>query len=73
MALLGGHVDLVCMNVSGAYRIRESLRVLAVASEKKHPLFPDVPTLKEKGYDVVQGVERGFIALKGTPENLSIP
>jgi len=67
VALLGGHVDLIAVNISGAFRIREKIRVLAVASEKRHPLFPDAPTLKEKGYNIVQGVERGFIAPKGTP------
>jgi len=67
VALLGGHVSINCGNISGAYRLLDKIRPLAVAAEERHPLFPEVPTLKEKGYDIIQGVERGFIALKGTP------
>ena len=43
------------------------LRLLAVASEKRSPIFPDVPTLKEKGWDVVLAQWRGVLAPKGTP------
>jgi tripartite-type tricarboxylate transporter receptor subunit TctC len=40
---------------------------LAVASEKRSTIFPNVPTLKEKGWDVVMVQWRGVLAPKGTP------
>lgn len=43
-------------------------RLLAVAMEKRHPKFPDVPTLKESGIDLVSGAYRGIAVPKSTPE-----
>ena len=34
--------------------------MLAVAMEERHPLFPDVPTFKELGHDMVGGAYRGI-------------
>lgn len=38
----------------------EAVRMLAVAMDERHPLFPDVPTFKELGYDMVGGAYRGI-------------
>lgn len=46
----------------------ERLRMLAVATEARVPLFPDVPTFVELGYDLVSGAFRGVAVPKGTPE-----
>lgn len=43
----------------------EAVRMLAVAMDERHPLFPDVPTFKELGYDMTGGAYRG-IALPNT-------
>jgi len=43
------------------------VRLLAVASERRHPGFSDVPTLKELGIDVTQLSFAGIFAPKGTP------
>jgi tripartite-type tricarboxylate transporter receptor subunit TctC len=43
------------------------LRVLAAWGAKRHPAFPDVPTLKELGYDVENYVWSGVFAPKGVP------
>ncbi len=45
----------------------EAVRMLAVAMEERHPLFPEVPTFKELGYDMVGGAYRG-IALPNTAD-----
>ncbi|SOE17769.1 tripartite-type tricarboxylate transporter receptor subunit TctC [Hoeflea halophila] len=45
----------------------DAVRMLAVAMEERHPLFPDVPTFKELGYDMVGGAYRGMAAPKDTP------
>ena len=38
----------------------DAVRMLAVAMENRHPLFPDVPTFKELGYDMTGGAYRGI-------------
>lgn len=43
------------------------LRLLAVYSDKRHPAFPDVPTLTEAGVPVVQLSFGGLLAPAGTP------
>lgn len=43
----------------------DAVRMLAVAMDERHPLFPDVPTFKELGYDMTGGAYRG-IALPNT-------
>jgi tripartite-type tricarboxylate transporter receptor subunit TctC len=46
----------------------KNVRMLAVALDKRHALFPDVPTFKEKGINLVGGAHRGVAVPKGTPE-----
>lgn len=46
----------------------EKIRLLAIASEERHPLFPDVPTFKELGYDFVGGAYRGLAVPKAATE-----
>jgi tripartite-type tricarboxylate transporter receptor subunit TctC len=43
------------------------LKVIAVASEKRGKILPDVPTLKESGIDVVAAPWQGIMAPKNTP------
>ena len=66
-ALLGGQVTASWgyTTVPPAY---PGTRMLAVAMEKRHPKFPDVPTFKELGYDLVSGAYRGIAVPKTTPE-----
>ena len=44
--------------------------MLAVASDKRMPAFPDVPTFKELGYDLVGGAYRGLSVPKSASEEL---
>lgn len=64
-ALLGGEVAVIFGNVNDVMRSREMIRVLGVASEKRCDFLPDVPTLREQGYDIVSDIRRGFVAPKG--------
>jgi tripartite-type tricarboxylate transporter receptor subunit TctC len=46
------------------------MRMLAVAAEKRMAAFPDVPTFKELGYDLVGGAYRGLAVPRSTPEDI---
>jgi tripartite-type tricarboxylate transporter receptor subunit TctC len=68
-AILGGHVDLTDSNLTQKGKVEAGqLKFLAIASEKRNPEMPDVPTLKEIGLDIVYEVVRGLMVPKGTPE-----
>lgn len=46
----------------------DKLRMLAVAAEQRLPAFPNVPTFRELGIDLVGGAYRGVAVPKSTPE-----
>lgn len=46
----------------------QKLRPLATFGAKRHPAFPDVPTLQEMGYDIEYYVWSGMFAPAGTPQ-----
>jgi len=66
-AILGGHVDLTDSNLTQKGKVDAGqLKFLAIATEKRHPEMPNVPTLKELGVNVVYDVNRGIMVPKGT-------
>ncbi len=70
-ALLGGHVEAIAAHHGEiAPQVKAGkARVLAVFEEKQNPLFPDVPTFREIGYDITMGVYYVVIGPKGlSPE-----
>ena len=69
-SLLGGHVDAAMAYLPLAIQQKGQMRLLAVASEKRHPVFPDVPTFKELGFNWVDGAYRGIAVPKGTPREV---
>src|SRR2546430_1668948 len=67
-AILGGHVDLTDSNLTQKGKVDAGqLKFLAIATEKRHPEMPNVPTLKELGVNVVYDVNRGIMVPKGAP------
>jgi len=70
-ALLGGHIDVLAVNVSEIAEMVNTgqLRALAVQNDKRSAELPDVPTFAELGYPtVIQGTaSRGFAAPKDIP------
>ena len=65
-AILGGHVDLTDSNLTQKGKVEAGqLKFLAIATEKRHPEMPNVPTLKELGVNVVFDVNRGIMVPKG--------
>jgi tripartite-type tricarboxylate transporter receptor subunit TctC len=69
-SLLGGHVDIAMSYVTLAINQKGKTRMLAIATEKRHPQYPDTPTFKELGIDWVDGAYRGVSVPKSTPEDI---
>lgn len=68
-ALMGGHIEAAETNLTQVDKAKTGLlRFLAIATPKRHPEVPELPTLKELGVDVLYAVNRGLVAPKGTPE-----
>jgi putative tricarboxylic transport membrane protein len=69
LAFLGKNAEVLVGNVSEVFQHVEAKKMvpIAVASEKRSSIFPDVPTLKEKGWDVVMVQWRSVLAPRGTP------
>lgn len=66
---LGGHIDVDFDNVGGFLPTAKSgqARILAVMDDRRFPDLPDVPTMREKGIDVVSSSTRGYVFPAGTP------
>ena len=68
-ALLGGHIDLVSDSSGWAPLVDAGkFRLLATWGEKRCARYPQVPTFKEAGYDVVARSHLGVIGPKGMPK-----
>ena len=67
--LLGGHIDMVALGPGNvlSHHKAGTMRMIAVASTKRLALAPEVPTVREQGFDVVQG---GWTLLVG-PKDLT--
>jgi tripartite-type tricarboxylate transporter receptor subunit TctC len=71
--LLGGQVDATFMNINtGMPHLKAGkIRALAITSEKRSPLLPDVPTVGELGYKGVTVYSwQAFAAPKGLPPDI---
>ena len=68
-AVLGGHVHATAENLGEIMPHVETkkLRLLGVPAGKRPAGLPNVPTLKEQGFDVQAGALRGFAAPAGIP------
>jgi len=69
-ALMAGEVDMMFNGLSPALPHMRSgkLRALAVGGEKRSPLFPDLPTIKESGFNFNTEGWYGMLAPRGTPQ-----
>ena len=67
--VLSGEADAMAAPLTGAIRLARAgkFRILAVPSEKRNAVIPDVPTMKELGYSAVLDLFRGLSVPKGTP------
>ena len=75
-ALLGGHVDMMIIEPqeAGEHIKAGNMRVIAQVSDTRLAAFPNVPTLKEAGFDVpVVPQVRGIVAPPGLPKAKTPP
>lgn len=71
-AVAGGHVEATSIPVGDVASMAKAgkLRILAVAADTRHYLFPEVPTMKELHIPLEIAAWQGFIAPKGTPPSV---
>jgi len=69
-ALLGRQVGAEWGYTTVAAKQGENVRMLAVAMEERHPAFPEVPTFRELGFDIVSGAYRGVAVPKSASEEI---
>ena len=73
MAVLGKHVDIghcVVPAVCAPQVDARKVRLLAITSDKRLPMYPDVPTLKELGYDVTHAIWHALMVPAATPPDV---
>jgi tripartite-type tricarboxylate transporter receptor subunit TctC len=67
-ALLGGHVDFASLTSEFIASVQSGqTRVLATMGDKRLPKFPDIPTLKEAGYDFVNDAVFSIVGPSNLP------
>jgi len=69
-AIAGGHIDAAATNPGNVKPMIDAgkVRVIAVSADRRIEDFPDVPTYKERGWDLVRYQWRGIMAKAGTPK-----
>ncbi len=67
-ALLGKHIAMGELNVvsGGKYIQNGELKALGITTAKRNASIPNVKTLREQGYDLIFGVDRGVSLPKGS-------
>jgi putative tricarboxylic transport membrane protein len=72
LSLLGGHIDAAVITPSSALAQIQSgdIRLLGISSAQRDVYFPEVPTFKEQGFDVVESIWRGVMVKAGTPQSV---
>jgi tripartite-type tricarboxylate transporter receptor subunit TctC len=72
--IMGNQLDMAIADLGGVAPLLKSgkIRALAVSGEKRHPDFPDVPTIRESGYpDYVNYTWTSFYVRAQTPDDIT--
>ncbi len=70
-ALLGGHVEAIWGNSSDLVSYTTQMKILAIGTEKRLDVLPDVPTFQEQGMKFYPRIDRGVAVPKNTPADLT--
>src|SRR5512134_3949956 len=70
LGLLGNEVQVMFVTFSSAVNFAKQRRVrrLGVISPERNPALPDIPTMREQGYDMVVGSWQGIFVPQGTAQ-----
>ena len=71
-AFLGGHTVANFAFTDDLVRHRDRMRILAITTDARFPSFPDVPTFRELGIDLVEAVDRGVGVPRGVSEAIAL-
>ena len=69
-ALEKDYIDAAIVKISEVGDVDRKFQILASFTEERLEIIEDIPTLKEKGYDVIFGSTRAFVVPKGTPRQI---
>jgi tripartite-type tricarboxylate transporter receptor subunit TctC len=67
---LAGNVDVMIDNVQFPHVKAGKVKLLAMTTEKRHPDFPDVPTMREAGFPIELATFCALYMPKGTPQEV---
>jgi len=70
IGLLGNEVQMMFVTFSSAVNFAKQgrVRMLGVISPARNPAYPEIPTMREQGLDMVVGSWQGLFVPKGTPQ-----
>ena len=70
IGLLGNEVQVMFVTFSSAVNFAKQgrVRMLGVISPERNPAYPEIPTMREQGLDMVVGSWQGLFVPKGTPQ-----
>lgn len=68
--LIGGHIDAAWANPNECIGQLEAkqVKIVGVCTEKRSPLLPNHPTMREQGYNVLSSQTRSIIGRAGIPK-----
>ncbi|NNE84012.1 MAG: hypothetical protein HKN28_08590 [Alphaproteobacteria bacterium] len=71
-SVLNGEADAMIAPLTGAVNLTNAgkLRILAMPSDSRNDVFPDVPTAKELGFNASLDLFRGLSVPPGTPDEV---
>jgi tripartite-type tricarboxylate transporter receptor subunit TctC len=71
-ALLANNIQIGEINLASAkkYIQTKELKALGMTTPERNPAIPDVMTVKEQGYDLVMGTDRGVMLPKGASKEV---
>jgi tripartite-type tricarboxylate transporter receptor subunit TctC len=72
IGLLANEVQMMFVTFSSAVNFAKQgrVRMLGVISPERNPALPDIPTMREQGFDMVVGSWQGVFVPKGTPKTV---
>jgi tripartite-type tricarboxylate transporter receptor subunit TctC len=70
-ALLGGHVEAIWGNSSDLVAQTGQMKILAIGTEKRMEVLPNIPTFQELGYKFYPRIDRGVAVPKATPADIT--